>query len=151
MKGLFLTVILLFTFAVVSDAQAQTRPGDFELGFVVGEPTGISMKYWQTDLTAFDAVMAWSFGRYESLHVHGSYLMHSPLEVEDELFSLYYGIGARAIFADTAVFGARIPVGLQYIIPSARLSVFFEVSPTFDLVPATEFGVDGGVGVRFFF
>lgn len=151
MKGILLTIFLLFTFAAVNEAQAQSRPGDFEVGFVVGEPTGVSLKYWQSELTAVDAVLAWSFGRHESLHIHGSYLKHSPLEVEDELFSLYYGIGARAIFADSAVFGARVPVGLQYIIPAARLSVFFEVSPTFNLVPATEFGVDGGVGVRFFF
>lgn len=151
MKGIFLTILLLFTFVAVVEVEAQSRPGDFEVGFMVGEPTGISMKYWQSDLTAYDVVMAWSFGRHESLHLHASYLKHSPLEVEDELFSLYYGIGGRAIFADSAVFGARIPVGLQYIIPSARLSVFFEVAPTFDLVPATEFGVDGGVGVRFFF
>ena len=150
MKGILLTIILLFTFAVVFEVQAQSRPGDFEIGFVVGEPTGVSAKFWQSDLSAFDAVMAWSFGRHESLHIHSNYLKHSPLEVEDELFSLYYGIGGRAIFADTVVFGARIPVGLQYIISSARLSFFFEVAPTFDLAPATEFGVDGGVGIRFF-
>lgn len=151
MKGIFLTILLSFTLAILTEVQAQSRPGDFEVGFVVGEPTGISLKYWQTDLTAFDGVLAWSFGRHESLHIHGSYLKHSPLEVEDELFSLYYGIGGRAIFAEDAVIGVRIPVGLQYIIAPARLSIFFEVAPTFNLVPATEFGVDGGVGARYFF
>src|SRR5690625_4061929 len=105
MKGIFLTILLSFTLAILTEVQAQSRPGDFEVGFVVGEPTGISLKYWQTDLTAFDGVLAWSFGRHESLHIHGSYLKHSPLEVEDELFSLYYGIGGRAIFAEDAVIG----------------------------------------------
>src|SRR5690625_4086404 len=125
MKGIFLTILLSFTLAILTEVQAQSRPGAFGVGFVVGEPTGISVKYWQTDITAFHGVLAWSFGRHESRHIHGSYLKHSPLEVEDELFSLYYGIGGRAIWAEDAVIGVRIPVGLQYIIAPAGFRIFF--------------------------
>src|SRR5690625_3962911 len=115
MKGIFLTILLSFTLAILTEVQAQSRPGDFEVGFVVGEPTGMSLKYWQTDLTAFEGVLAWSFGRNESLHIHGSYPKHGAFGVEDELFSLYYGIGGRSIFAEDAVIGVRIPLRLHYI------------------------------------
>ena len=148
----FLTLIS-FVFGLslfFSNADAQSRPGNTELGIILGEPTGISLKLWQTNSTAIDAAVAWSFGRHESVHIHADYLIHTDLEADQGSFMFYYGLGARALFADDPRFGARIPVGLQYIIPSTRLSLFFEVAPTFDLIPATKFGVNGGIGIRYF-
>jgi hypothetical protein len=142
---LFISLLFLST-----SLHAQYRPGSTELGVVLGEPTGISAKFWQSGSTAIDAAAAWSFGKEESLHLHASYLKHKPLEAEAGGLYLFYGIGARALFADDPRFGARIPVGLQYNIESTRLSLFFEVAPTFDLVPETDFGVNGGIGVRYF-
>lgn len=148
----FLTLII-FTIGLslfFSNADAQSRPGNTELGIILGEPTGISLKMWQTNSTAIDAAVAWSFGRHESVHIHANYLIHTDLEADQGSFMFYYGLGARAVFADDPRFGARVPVGLQYIIPSTRLSLFFEVAPTFDLIPATKFGVNGGIGIRYF-
>lgn len=151
--NLFYLLSLFFflsLFQVPESAQAQSRPGNTEIGIILGEPTGISLKKWQSSVTAFDAALAWSFGKNESVLIHASYLYHSPLEVDQGDLYFYYGLGARAIFSKDPIFGARIPVGLQYILPSSRLTLFFEVAPTFDLIPATRFGVNGGVGVRFF-
>ena len=149
--GIFSTLALILCLsATVSSADAQYRPGNTELGIILGEPTGISLKLWQTNTTAIDAAVAWSFGSNESVHVHADYLIHSDLEADQGSFMFYYGLGARALLADDPKFGARIPLGLQYIIESTRLSLFFEVAPTFDLVPATKFGVNGGIGVRYF-
>lgn len=149
--GLFpvLTLILCLS-ASLPTADAQSRPGNTELGIILGEPTGISLKFWQSNTTAIDAAVAWSFGRNESVHIHSNYLIHSDLEADQGSFMFYYGLGARALLADDPKFGARIPLGLQYIVPSSRLSLFFEVAPTFDLMPATKFGVNGGIGVRYF-
>jgi hypothetical protein len=143
---LLLTSILFLTAAL----HAQSRPGNTELGIILGEPTGISAKFWQSGTTAIDAAAAWSFEGEESLHLHVSYLKHKPLDTQEGGLYLYYGLGARALFADDPRFGARIPVGLQYNIQNTRLSLFFEVAPTFDLIPETEFGVNGGLGVRYF-
>lgn len=145
-----LSLLVLSLLFISTSLHAQNRPGSTELGVILGEPTGISVKFWQTGTTAVDAAAAWSFGKEESLHVHASYLKHEPLEAEAGSLYLYYGLGARALFADDPRFGARIPVGLQYNIEDSRLSLFFEVAPTFDLVPATDFGVNGGIGVRYF-
>jgi len=145
-----LLIICLVTIGSVQNVDAQSRPGNTELGIILGEPTGISLKLWQSNRSAFDAALAWSFGRNESIHVHANYLIHEPLQVDRGTLMLYYGIGARTILADDPKLGARIPVGLQYIIPSSRLSLFFEVAPILDLIPATNFGVNGGLGVRYF-
>jgi hypothetical protein len=145
LSALFISLLLLTT-----ALHAQSRPGGTELGIILGEPTGISAKFWQSGTTAVDAAAAWSFGKEESLHLHASYLKHKPLEAETGSLYLYYGLGARALFADDPRFGARIPVGLQYNIEASRLSLFFEVAPTFDLIPATDFGVNGGIGIRYF-
>lgn len=146
----FILLALFCLSASLSTADAQSRPGNTELGIILGEPTGISLKLWQTNTTAIDAAVAWSFGRNESVHIHADYLVHNDLEADQGSFMFYYGLGARALLADDPRFGARIPLGLQYIVPSTRLSLFFEVAPAFDLVPATKFGVNGGIGIRYF-
>ncbi len=145
-----LTLAVTFLFGALSVADAQTRHSNTELGIILGEPTGLSLKMWQSNNTAFDAALAWSFGENGSLHAHADYLRHNWLEVDRGGLAFFYGLGARALFADDAKFGARIPVGLQYLFPDTRLSMFFEVAPTLDLIPETSFGVNGGIGVRFF-
>ncbi|MCH8549106.1 MAG: hypothetical protein LAT80_09520 [Balneolaceae bacterium] len=151
---LFYTTLLAISIGLLtglySTADAQDRYSGTELGIILGEPTGISAKFWQSDRTAIDAALAWSFGRNESVHLHADYLIHNWMDVEDGSLAIYYGLGARALFANNSRFGARIPVGLQYIFPATRLGMFFEVAPTFDLVPETKFGVNGGIGVRVF-
>ncbi|WP_242979037.1 hypothetical protein [Rhodohalobacter mucosus] len=146
--GIALTFIL--TMGSLTLAEAQSRPGDTELGIILGEPTGISLKVWQSDRAAFDAAAAWSFDNDESFHIHADYLLHSWLEVDKGSMAVYYGLGARALLSGEARFGARIPVGLEYIFQDQPLGLFFEVAPLLDLAPSTEFGVNGGIGIRYF-
>lgn len=153
MKGLQ-TILLTITIGLIvglfSTAESQSRHSNTELGIILGEPTGVSAKFWQSDRAAFAGAVAWSFGRNESVHLHADYLIHNWMDVDEGSLALYYGLGARALFSNNSKFGARIPVGLQYILPSTRLGFFFEVAPTFDLMPETQFGVNGGIGIRFF-
>lgn len=146
--SLLLTVILAFSLS--SSADAQNRYSNTELGVILGEPTGISLKAWQSDNTAFDAGFAWSFGDNGSLHLHADYLFHNWMDVESGSLALYYGLGARLQIADDPRLGARIPFGLQYNIPDTRLATFFEVAPLLDLVPETTFDVNGGIGLRIY-
>lgn len=151
-KTLLLSLLLTITlaFSLSSSADAQNRFSNTELGIILGEPTGISLKAWQSDHTAFDAGLAWSFGGSGSVHIHGDYLRHNWLDVESGSLALYYGLGARVKLSDEGRLGARIPVGLQYNIPDTRLSAFFEVAPLLDLIPETTFDVNGGLGLRIY-
>lgn len=144
-------LLLVFAITTIQTAEAQNRPSNTELGVILGEPTGISFKFWQSGSTAIDGAVAWSMGRNESVHVHADYLFHNDLDVDQGVLLFYYGPGVRTVFFDNNPrVGARFPLGLQYIVDSTRLSIFFEVAPTFDLIPSTSFGVNGGLGFRFF-
>ncbi|MEX0770100.1 MAG: hypothetical protein WD035_05155 [Balneolaceae bacterium] len=146
-----LLAVSLFSILGIADLSAQDRPANSEIGIIIGEPTGLSAKFWSNDQSAFDVGLAWSFRGSGSIHLHADYLRHQVLVPETNDLLFYYGLGGRMLFRDDPKVGIRIPVGLQYLIPQSRLSVFFELVPMLNLIPATEFDANGGLGVRYFF
>jgi hypothetical protein len=128
---------------------------DFGLGIIVGEPTGLSGKLWLSQNSAIDGAAAWSFEGEDAFHLHMDYLLHSfnVIKVDEGKLPIYYGIGGRIKFEeeDNARVGLRIPVGLEYIFTGERVDFFLEVVPLLDLVPDTDFSLNGGIGVRYFF
>lgn len=122
------------------------------LGVIFGEPTGISAKFWTDQKSAFDLGVAWSFNGAGFLHVHADYLVHFPDVIKSEIrLPLYVGIGARIRFNDPVRVGVRVPVGIAWWVSDVPLDVFLEVVPILDLTPSTDFNMNGGVGVRYFF
>jgi hypothetical protein len=144
--GLF----LIGSVSLQTDAFAQ-REG-FGIGLILGEPTGISGKYWIGSTTAVDGGVAWSFVDDGALHLHSDFLKHSfgLIEVEQGAMPVYYGGGARMSIGEDFRFGIRGVVGLNYHFGNAPVDVFIEIAPIFDLIPATTFYLNGGVGVRYF-
>ncbi|MFW6254022.1 MAG: hypothetical protein ACOC41_03740 [Chitinivibrionales bacterium] len=122
-----------------------------ELGVIAGVPTGLSAKYWVSDWTAFDAAAAWSFSDAEYIHVHADYLLHANnwIKVRTGELPLYSGIGALVLLGeeDSRV-GVRVPFGASYLLGETPLDIFIEMAPVIELIPATEFNVNGGVGIR---
>ncbi|HCL00661.1 MAG TPA: hypothetical protein DHW42_11230 [Candidatus Marinimicrobia bacterium] len=141
-----LTAVLLYSAAV-----AQEK--NFGLGIIAGDPTGLSGKFWTENRTAFDAAVAWSFGKESKLYLHGDYLFYNfnLFKVESGQLPFYYGIGGKLKLGGESTVGIRIPVGLNYIFANAPLDVFFEIVPVLNLVPGTEIDLNGGVGIRYFF
>jgi hypothetical protein len=148
LSALFLLSVLIIA---APQAHAQERFSDMEAGLMIGEPTGLSFKMWRNNKTAFDAGLAWSFSDDGSLHIHGDYLLHEWLEVEEGSLAFYYGIGARVRVTSNSKFGARIPAGLQYLMEGSRIGFFFEIAPILNLLPDTDLDVNGGIGARYFF
>lgn len=134
----------------------RAHGGQFGLGVIIGEPTGISGKLWTGSLTAVDMAAAWSLDEPNELHLHADWLFHSfgIIKVEKGSLPIYYGVGGRVMFAegnrDDHV-GIRIPVGLAYIFATAPVDIFLEVVPILDLTPDTDLEVNAGIGVRYFF
>ncbi len=143
-----LFIILIVAGMTVELAEAQNRPGDREAGVILGEPTGISAKFWRDGNSAYDLGLAWSFGRGGKLHIHSNYLIHRSLDPPDVYF--YYGLGARLLFRDDPEAAARVPAGIQYFIPDTRLTLFLEIAPMLNLIPETKFLLNGGLGMRIF-
>jgi hypothetical protein len=140
-------IIIFFPCAMLAQDQ------DLGLGFMVGEPTGISFKKWVGSTTAFDGAVGWSFSGQDRLHLHVDYLVHNfdLIKVEKGRLPVYFGIGARLKLEDRTKFGVRIPIGVCYLFEKATLDAFFELVPIFDLVPDTDFRISGSIGIRYYF
>lgn len=148
-----ITLSFVFLFLISGTASAQAHRGDggnFGLGVMLGEPTGVSVKSWNSERTAFDIGGAWSLGRGEALHLHADFLWHSWFDDTEEL-AFYYGIGGRVIFTDDAHAGVRVPFGLNYVFRNVPFDLFVEAAPILDLTPDVEFAGNGALGIRYYF
>ena len=144
-------IILAIIMTCASSLYSQYR--GIGVGIILGEPTGISAKYWIDRTTAVDGAIAWSFVDGGAFHIHGDYLLHnfSLISVEKGKLPFYYGIGARIKTLSDVTFGVRVPVGLSYIFTDIPVDLFLEVVPLLDLIPKTNFRLNASIGGRFYF
>lgn len=154
-KPLWISLILVIVFGFnIQLVQSQTSneiDKSLGLGAMLGEPTGVSVKVWIGNQSAFDIGAAWSLsGRNEALHLHADLLWHSWFP-DTENLAIYYGIGGRVIFTEDAHAGVRIPLGLTYVFEEIPFDLFVEAVPILDLAPDTEFAGNGAVGIRYYF
>jgi hypothetical protein len=149
--------IVMLAFALAAALAAV--PSGIGLGIIVGEPTGLSAKAWLSGNTAVDAAAGWSV-RHEYVHLHADFLHHNfgLLDVDPGDLPFYYGIGGRLVLAggdnnnnDEVTVGLRVPVGVSYLFDAAPFDLFLEVVPLLNLLPETEFDVNGAIGVRYYF
>ncbi len=147
---IFIFSILIFT---VTSNRVFAQAKGFGLGIVLGAPTGISMKSWVSHTGAVDGAVGWGFENGGYIHLHADYLVHNfkIVDVNQGQLPLYFGIGAKLVFANEPQFGARIPLGINYIFGDAPLDIFAEIVPELDLIPDTKFDLEGGIGIRYWF
>lgn len=155
-QALCLSLLLIST-PLLTHAQGS----GFGLGIIAGEPTGLSAKAWIGDGSAIDFAAAWSLEGRDFFQLHADYLRHaSVIEVDKGFLPFYYGIGARMVILEDKfrredeediLFGLRIPLGITYLFAGAPLDIFAELVPVIELFPSTDFEVDGGVGIRYYF
>ena len=126
--------------------------GNFGVGVIVGEPTGLSFKLWQGKNTALDFGLAWSTTA-NVLHLSADYVNHNfaLFKITNGSLPFYYGIGVRILASGSTSFGIRFPLGIAYIPKGMPLDFFFEIVPTLELVSGTYFDVDGALGFRYYF
>jgi hypothetical protein len=133
------------------------------VGVIVGEPTGISFKSWTGTGHAIDGAAAWSFSEDDEFQFHIDYLFHNydffHAEDLDGRLPVYFGVGGRTKFEensmrrdnDDTILGVRLPLGVAYHPSGPRLDFFVEIVPTLDFAPDTDFELDAGIGMRFYF
>ncbi|MGB2869256.1 MAG: hypothetical protein WBD36_12450 [Bacteroidota bacterium] len=138
----------------------------FGLGVIIGEPTGISAKLWTSSENAFDFGLGWSVGgdrivRYDGnynggsrVHFHLDYVWHSFDAIHSsERFPVYYGFGGHlnngaGYNSSMAVRGV---IGVLWLPRDTPIDVFIEMAPSLQLTSSTGFGIDAGIGARYFF
>jgi hypothetical protein len=147
----FKFVTILFSLIFISSIKAQSN--GIGVGLIVGEPTGISGKYWTGSTTAFDAALAWSFVDENAFQIHADYLFHNIrlITISEGKLPFYYGIGARLKTANDIKLGVRVPLGLAYLFQNVPIDIFVEVVPILDIIPKTDFQINAALGARYFF
>ncbi len=124
----------------------------FGAGIILGEPTGISAKYWINEQAAFDIGVAYSFfSANKSVSLHSDYLFHlSPIFIKKQKLLPYYGYGVRIHLTKKISIGARGVVGLAWIYLPKSSDVFFELAPVFCFLPKTNLSFDVSLGARYY-
>ncbi|RKX71780.1 hypothetical protein DRP53_00400 [candidate division WOR-3 bacterium] len=145
---------MMRTFTIILIFGLITTAYPIGVGIILGEPTGLSFKSWITEINAIDFGIGWSFTR-ERIHLVADYLFHFPEWIQEPNWYPYLGLGGRLKMKRTKEeewefnLGARFGIGIEYIYQ--RFGFFGELYPVMDLVPETDFDLEGGIGARFYF
>ena len=152
MKIKILFVFLLIFTATSAHAFERNK---FGIGVMAGDPSGITAKYMLDNTNGIDFAVGWSTSGSNEYYFSSDYLFHiyDVVQISKIVSPLYWGGGVRYINREKRdnKFGLRIPVGIEFLFLNNRLGAFGELVPLLDFTPDTDFDVEFGIGVRFFF
>jgi hypothetical protein len=133
----------------------------FQLGVIVGAPTGFSAKFNLENNRAIDLAIAHSPANDINLVFHTDYLIDNARSFNigaPQPLQLYYGVGLRVAFYEhnkhkdeDLKLGIRGPIGVSYSITNPNLQFFGELAIVLNAIPDTDVDLDGGIGVRYMF
>lgn len=154
---LSLLVLGLFLTAAVSPAQAQRTSGAVGLGGQVGEPSGLSLKFYNESAPSYDFLAAWSLVD-NNFFLNGHALWNYNLEAENIDQDLEWFVGPGGFLSiveddpqdDEVEIGISGTIGLNFVV-DRRFEFFAQVTPRIAVVPETEGNVGGGIGFRYYF
>ncbi|HOP29965.1 MAG TPA: hypothetical protein P5120_13640 [Spirochaetota bacterium] len=151
----------LFSILISSWSSIFAASGDFGAGFILGEPTGLTAKYFITGTDAVDSGLGASY--HNGFYIYADYLKHFPEVFPVDGLALYVGAGAGFHHHNRDDEGrhhdgddynsleCRIPVGLEYTLQKAPLGIFLELVPALEIIPDIDSDIRGGLGLRYYF
>jgi hypothetical protein len=134
---------------------------DFGLGLIVGDPLGLTIKYWTNNTNAF--VIDFGESDFGPTRISADYLWHFDA-FQSRVVKMYIGPGAVVAFGDgngpyggnefnrddkNEGIGVRAMLGLNFIPEHTPIEIFCEAGPLIGLSP-TGFGIDVAAGIRFY-
>ena len=152
-----LSFLLFFIALLTSYAlHAQPTAGRVGLGIQFGEPSGLSLRFYQSGGMSPDILLAWDLDDFFYANVHGTW--EKPLGGSGQV-NFFYGPGAfiglrerrdRGFFnGDNDVnFGISGTIGLNVYVE--RIEIYLRLTPRLLLVDRTDGDVGGGLGFRFY-
>ncbi len=151
MKKIFFISFFVLSLVAVTFAQES----GYGVGVILGEPTGLTGKYWLDETNAIDAGVAIGlFGVNTEFSLHADYLYHINNLIKWKYkLPFYYGFGIRMRFAshNPMKFGVRGVVGVMMYFKKLPIDAFFEIAPSFRLLPTTGLDMDVAIGGRYYF
>jgi hypothetical protein len=164
-KALLVVAVLLLLPAAAHAQGPNGRP--FGLGLALGEPTGISGKYWFNEKNAVDMAIGYGYFPHEGGALFADYLYHiyTIANTSKFDFEFYLGFGGKLGFWHHHVdrpdphddrgfgIGVRIPFGLTMVFDQAPFDIFLELTPSMAFISPEPFyfDFDAALGGRFYF
>jgi hypothetical protein len=167
MKNL-LIIFFLCLLVYFNKSAYSSESKKFGAGFILGEPSGLTGKYFFDKSSAVDLGIGSDLG--DGFYLYGDYLYHYynifPVRELKDL-SLYFGAGLGFHrFSDDHYYNRhdryydhytenrldiRVPVGVEYTVTKIPLGIFVELVPALRIIPDIDFNFWGGIGVRYYF
>ena len=154
-------------FLLLASAPARAdKGGDFGLGLIIGDPTGLSGKGFVSETNAIDFAVGFGLLGGDHLHVHADYLWHFDIKRwSSAQLDLYLGVGPKLGMhfhdgpgwdrgrgdEDWIGIGARGPFGLAMRFLEDPFDIFLEVAAGLWIVPDPHFDLDAAIGARYWF
>lgn len=148
---MLLAIIVGLCGFIATPAQAQRTPGTVGIGAQFGEPSGLSLKFYNPTRASADIMASWDFEDYLFLNTHALYETH----VNDRgTVHFYYGPGGFIEFQDRgesqdddidAGISAKFGLGFMF---NDNFEFFGHVTPRLQLTPSTNGEMGGGIGLR---
>src|SRR6267142_3955765 len=97
---------------------------DLGIGTELGQPMGVTAKYWLNSTLAVDGALGYHFN--SNFDMHSDILWHSfsSFDVSNGRLPFYLGAGGRVLLGNDSQFGIRLPVGLSYLSSNQPLELF---------------------------
>jgi len=147
--------ILLFTVFVICSSFISGQKSGLGLGLMLGEPSGLAGKYWLSEHNALDfGIGAGFLGDNSGFAFHADYLYHMNDLINWKYKTIfYYGFGIRMRFPSdsSTTLGVRGVAGILMVIKNLPIDMFFELAPSFRLLPTTGLDFDMAIGGRYYF
>lgn len=179
---LVLTVAALLVLVLAPpDAQAHPRKnGPFGIGVILGEPTGLTGKYFFDDMMALDfhvGVEGFDNDRHDNVALYVDFLFHFPVgEFSWATLPLYVGPGLTLVFDDDDCYHTRFgkycedrdrdrfddddldihlairaPFGLAFWFSKFGGEAFVEIALQLFLIEHVDIDLDFATGFRYYF
>jgi hypothetical protein len=145
-------LILIFCLFLLT-VPLWAQEGQFNLGVMLGNPTGVSARYHTGQRTALDASFGYHFRKINHLVLTADFV-GSPwtFRVEGDEFRIFLGAGLGLGFLSDLGLSLRLPAGITHHLEDPPLELFAELVPTIQLTgPDNGFWLDGCLGVRWCF
>ncbi|MEO0603956.1 MAG: hypothetical protein AAF211_21140 [Myxococcota bacterium] len=157
--------VLLASAAMGAPTEVGT-PRPFGIGIQLGTFSGLTGKYYlRGRRNALDFAVGTAYGNTfaNSLHAHVTYHEHISTLTEGAGVSIPWRIGVGGwlnagsnwVFPQYRnqglIIGARVPVGLDFDLEDVPVQFYAELAFNLAILPGIAAGLDGSVGVRYYF
>lgn len=152
--GRILVVFAVITLLTVPAQARDGNEGPFGLGISVGEPTGVTAKYFFGENVAVDGLVGVAFADETALQLQADILWHFDDQpgVNDSPWMAVFGFGFRFKFGEEEeLAGLRIPLGFTYAIGETSMDAFFEFVPIWNFGTSEDLTMNIAAGVHYFF